>query len=134
MLLLATLLTFSACEDKSEPEKNPFVGTWTCTQYQGANNQYRNDLVLTIKKDFTAELIFKTYMGGKYTGVTITNCVYSIEEGTSRPTMYMSIPEIGHYNQRWECILVDQQLLVTLQDMFEPGVWENATYQEYTKQ
>lgn len=91
-LLLATLLTFSACDDKNEPETNPFVGKWICTiSYDySSNNKLKIVHELTIKKDYTAEQMIKQYINGQFSSWNMNLYTYTIDDTKENKIIYLN--------------------------------------------
>ncbi|MBD5351354.1 MAG: hypothetical protein HDR86_00810 [Bacteroides sp.] len=138
-LLLATVLTFSACEDKNEPETNPFVGTWSTILYAGNQNQNWYDCQLTIKNDYTAEEIVKLYRNGVFGDIDVRNYTYEIDKTASRPIMYLYYENVDPNSQKRKCVIIDDKLYISQMVYYDgenpDGVigWDEYNTREYTR-
>lgn len=136
-LLLATLLTFSACEDKNEPEEtNPFVGSWSDIGYSGQYHQHWHDYKLTIKNDNTAERITKFYRDGVFASIEIQDFIYEFDENATRDTIYLYyVTEEGVIkNQRLKGVIIGEHLYIYQSVLWEGADdWDTYNEREYTK-
>ncbi|MDE6535891.1 MAG: hypothetical protein K2K82_07795 [Muribaculaceae bacterium] len=86
-LLLATLLTFSACEDKNEPEltNNAFVGIWDHTEIQTDAWGYTSErhYIYEINNDYTITYQNVGLVNGELKGMSFSYYTYEIKYDAS---------------------------------------------------